>query len=238
MPSTPRSPPVATCSCCATRTTPSGGSCERDELEGIAAVVTRHGGRVFADEIHAPLVHPGHEHIPYASISAEAAAHTVTATSASKAWNLTGLACAQLIVTSDADRAALEALGPYATRGASTLGAIANTVAFDACRPWLDEVRGYLDGNRHLLADLLAEHLPDVGYTPPEGTYLAWLDCRRLGLPTTPGDFFAREAGVVLVDGTHCGPTGAGFVRLNFATTRPLLTQMVTQMAAAVRRRD
>jgi cysteine-S-conjugate beta-lyase len=161
-----------------------------------------------------------------------AAGHTVTATSASKAWNLPGLKCAQLIISNDADRATMTGLGPYAIHGASTLGVIANTAAFRAGRPWLDSVLAHLDANRHLLAELLATHLPDVRHALPEGTYLAWLDCRRLGLPDAMADFFSDEADVVLVDGERCG--APGFVRLNFATTRPILTQMVTQMSAAV----
>ena len=213
---------------------PLGRVMERAELEAIAVVVERHGGRVFADEIHAPLVFPGHEHVPYASLSDVTAGHTVTATSASKAWNLPGLKCAQLLVTNDADHEHFEQLGPIITHGASTLGVIANAVAFAEGRPWLDEVLAYLDGNRRLLADLLATHLPAVGYTPPEGTYLAWLDCRALGLPEAIGDFFLEQADVALVDGTRCGPPGTGFVRINIATTRALLEEVVVRMAAAV----
>jgi cystathionine beta-lyase len=130
----------------------------------------------------------------------------------------------------------MAALGPFATHGASTLGVVANTVAFDEGRAWLNEVLDYLDGNRHLLDDLLAERLPGVRHTKPEGTYLAWLDCRGLGLPRAPSEFFAEQASVVMVDGSQCGEVGAGFVRLNFATTRALLTQMVTQLADAVAR--
>jgi cystathionine beta-lyase len=215
---------------------PVGRVLERAELAAIAAVVDRHGGRVFADEVHAPLVYDGHEHVPYASLSDTTAAHTVTATSASKAWNLAGLTCAQMILTNDGDRAVIDALPPFATNGASTLGAVANTAAYVAGRPWLDVVRAYLDGNRRLLGDLLAAELPDVGYTPPEGTYLAWLDCRALGLPAAPADFFGDHADVAVVDGARCGPPGEGFVRFNFATTRPLLEQMVTRLAAAVDR--
>ena len=121
-----------------------------------------------------------------------------------------------------------------AAHGASTLGVIANAAAFALGRPWLDDVIGYLDGNRRLLADLLAEHLPDVRYTPPEGTYLAWLDCRALGLPEASATCSRSAADVVLVDGARCGPPGRGFVRLNIATTRDILERMVVQMAAAV----
>jgi cystathionine beta-lyase len=215
---------------------PLGRVMESAELDAIAAVVDRHGGLVFADEIHAPLVYPGHRHIPYASRSDVTAAHTVTATSTSKAWNLPGLKCAQLIVN-PTDGAHLESLGPYAVNSASTFGVLASTAAFTLGRPWLADIVAYLDGNRRLLAELLAEHLPDVGYTPPEGTYLTWLDCRRLGLPHTLADFFLAHADVAIVDGERCGPPGRGFVRLNIATSRPILTQVVERMAAAVRAR-
>lgn len=214
---------------------PLGRVMEPDEMTAISEVVERHGGRVFSDEIHAPLVYAGHRHVPYASLSEVTAGHTITATSASKAWNLPGLKCAQMLVSNDVDRRRWADMGPFAAHGASNLGVIANTVAFREGKPWLDGVLAYLDGNRVLLGELLAEHLPEVGYRAPEGTYLAWLDCRELGLPDVAAEFFKEQAGVVLVDGIRCGPPGKGFARLNFATSRPILTRMVTQMADAVR---
>lgn len=216
---------------------PLGRVMEAAELAAIAEVVDRHGGRVFADEIHAPLVYPGGHHVPYAAVSEVAAGHSITSTSASKGWNLPGLKCAQVILGNDADRRRWEEVGGFASHGASTLGVVANTAAFRDGGPWLQRVLAYLDGNRRLLADLLADLLPEVGYTPPEGTYLAWLDCRALDLPEATAGFFAEEAGVVLVDGARCGDEGRGFVRLNFATTAAILEQMVTRMAGAVRRR-
>lgn len=214
---------------------PVGRVFNRDELAAIAEVVSRHGGRVFSDEIHAPLVYPGSTHIPYASLSAETAGHTVTATSASKAWNLPGLKCAQIIISNDADAAVWEEIGFMASHGASNLGVIANTAAYSSGRHWLDQVIGYLDNNRYALADLLAEHLPGVRYTPPEGTYIAWLDCRDLGLGDHPADFFRDHAGVALTDGVACGAAGAGFMRFIFATPRPIMEQAVRQMADALR---
>ncbi|MFC7342738.1 MalY/PatB family protein [Saccharopolyspora griseoalba] len=208
-----------------------------EELRAVGEVVDRHGGRVFSDEIHAPLVHPGHEHVPYASLSETTAGHTITATSASKAWNLPGLKCAQLIVSNDADADRIAALGPQVSHGAANLGVLANTAAYRHGEPWLAEVLDYLDGNRWALADMLNEHLPGVGYTPPEGTYLAWLDFRELGIGDHPGEFFHEHAGVVLVDGPACGAEGAGHARLNFATPRPILEQAVQAMAKAVRAR-
>jgi cysteine-S-conjugate beta-lyase len=215
---------------------PAGRVYTPGELRAVAAVVDQHGGRVFADEIHAPLVYAGHRYVPYASVSATAAGHAITATSASKGWNLPGLKCAQLILSNEADEATwtgAEAAVLY-ERGTSTLGVVANIAAFASGQDWLAEVVGYLDGNRALLADLLTEHLPAVRYRPPEGTYLAWLDCRPLGLGDHPGEFFLDRAQVLVNDGPAFGEAGRGHVRLNFATPRPILTQIVTQLAAAV----
>ena len=140
------------------------------------------------------------------------------------------------MLSSSADAEHWARVGLHAEHGASTLGVVANTAAYTAGAGWLDDVLAYLDGNRRLLADLVAEHLPGVRYTPPEGTYLAWLDCRALGIEGSAGDFFLQRAGVALVDGPACGGPGAGHVRLNFATPRPVLRTIVDRMAAAVGR--
>ncbi len=217
------------------------------ELSAVAEVVERHGGQVFADEIHAPLAYPGRPHVPYASVSAAAAGHAITAVAATKAWNLPGLKCAQLILTSDADAATWADHWPLYEHGASTPGVRASVAAYRDGKDWLSDLVSYLDGSRRLLADLVAEQLPAVRYTPPEGTYLAWLDCRALALdpavpatrlpPTPPVDlaeFFLEKAGVLATDGALCGDAGRGFLRLNFATPRPIVTEMIRRMAAAL----
>ena len=207
------------------------------ELAGVSEVVERHGGRVFADEIHAPLTYPGHRHIPYASLSDVTAGHTLTSTSASKGWNLPGLKCGQLILSNEQDAQTWEAAGRILGRGASGPGVRANIAAYSAGREWLAEVVSYLDGSRMLLGELVAEHLPGVTYRAPEGTYLAWLDCRELDLGDSPGEFFLDKASVLVNDGPAFGAAGAGHVRLNFATPRPVLIQVVTQLARAVANR-
>jgi cystathionine beta-lyase len=202
-----------------------------DELRAVCEVVDRHGGRVFADEIHAPLIYPGRRHVPYAALSSVAAGHAITATSASKAWNLPGLACGQLILSNDADRAAFAGLPTAARFDASLLGVIAATAAYTHGAPWLDGVLTHLDGNRHALAHLVAEHLPDARFDLPEGTFLAWLDLRALGLGDHPAEVLRERTGVALVDGPLCGSPGRGHARLNFATPRPILEQLVRRMA-------
>jgi cystathionine beta-lyase len=214
---------------------PTGRMHGRDELARLAEVVARHGARVVSDEVHAPLGYPGRVHVPYPSVSAEAAAHSVTLTAASKGWNLPGLKCGQVVLTAsgDAERWRRD-LPEFERNGASPLGIAANRAAYLDGDRWLADVIDYLDGGRRLLGELLAEHLPAVGYWAPEATYLAWLDCRRLGLPD-PAAFFLDRARVAVADGAGFGAAGRGFVRLNFGTVRPVLTEMIERMAAAVR---
>lgn len=213
---------------------PLGTVSTRDELEHVAATVAAAGGRVFADEIHAPLVYSPARHIPYASISTVAAGHTITAASASKAWNLAGLKCAQIILSNDQDVALWESAGGWVGHGTSTLGVVANIAAYDAGGKWLDEVVEYLDGNRRLLADLVAEHLPGVGVTMPKGTYIAMLDFRSTGLTGDLGTWFRENAGVAMTDGAACGISAIGFTRFVFAMPRPLMAEAIRRIAAAL----
>jgi cystathionine beta-lyase len=142
-------------------------------------------------------------------------------------------------MSNDKDAALLSANAYLYEHGASTLGVQATAAAYRDGGPWLDEVVEYLDGSRRLLADLLREQLPDVRYQPPEGTYLAWLDCRDLFAcdgAASPAEFFLAKAQVMLTDGAACGDAGRGHVRLNFATPRPVLTEIVRRLAEAVSR--
>jgi cystathionine beta-lyase len=216
---------------------PIGRVMTRDEMLAISEVVDRHGGRVFSDEIHAPIVFNGLRHVPYASISETAANHTITAIAASKAWNLAGLKTAQIVTSNDADEAIWQETGAQLGHGASTLGVIASTAAYNTGQEWLQGVLDYLDGNRRWLADAVADKLPGVRYTMPEGTYLAWLDFCGTGLDGDLAEFFRENARVAMVDGGACGEVGKGCVRFNFAMPRPILEQAVQQMAQAMRSR-
>jgi cystathionine beta-lyase len=210
---------------------PIGRVLEPDEMLAVAEVVDRHGGRVFSDEIHAPLVYPGHRHVPYASLNETTAGHTLTATSASKAWNLPGLKCAQIVLSNDADVRLWNTVGRRVEGGPSTPGVLANRVAYTEGRDWLDDTVAYLHGNLTRLGELLDG--TGIGYRAPEGTYLAWLDCRELDLPdraTGVADHFREHAGVTLTDGGLCGEEGHGFVRFNAAMPRPVLEQAVGSM--------
>ncbi len=214
---------------------PLGRVFERDELLALAEVVGRHDVRVFSDEIHSPLVLAGAKHIPYASLTPEAARHTITATSASKAFNLPGLKAAELIFSNaDDDARWATDLAPRFGHGASNAGVIAGIAAFRDGAEWLDDVLDYLDGNRHRVGELIAELIPAMTYLAPEGTYIAWLDARDLGIEGSPAEFFREKAGVALTDGIACGEAGEGHLRMILATPRPILEDAVRRMAAAL----
>lgn len=207
------------------------------ELEAVSEVVASNDGRVFSDEIWAPLTYPGHKHISYASISDVAAAHTITAISASKAWNLPGLKCAQVVTSNDADRAIWSKIGFFAAHGASNMGVIANTAAYRSGFDWLDDTTAYLDRNRRKLATLVADLLPGVRYEMPQGTYIGWLDFRDTPIADSPAAFFKEKAQVYLTEGVTCGADFSGFARFIFATPMPIMKEAIKRMSNALKAR-
>ncbi|WAC66005.1 aminotransferase class I/II-fold pyridoxal phosphate-dependent enzyme [Agrococcus sp. SL85] len=213
---------------------PTGTVLPREELRAISEIVERHGGRVFADEIHAAIRYDGRAHVPYASVSAAAAGHAITGTSASKAWNIPGLKAAQLITSNEADEAVYRRFGFAVVHGASTLGVIASAAAYRDGGHWLAGTVRYLQGNRDLLASLLAARLPQVAWRPPEATYLAWLDLAALGIDGSPAELLRERAGVTLTDGALCGAGSERHVRLVFATPAPVLAEAVDRLADAL----
>jgi cystathionine beta-lyase len=174
--------------------------------------------------------------VPYATVSDAAADHAVTITSASKAFNLAGLKCAQVIASNHADATRWRALRVFEVAGPTPIGVAASVAAYRDAGDWLRDLVDRLDENRHHLARLLAAELPDVGYRLPEATFLAWLDCSALEVPD-PARFFLDRARVALSDGPPFGAGSEQFVRLNFATSPALLTRIVEAMGSAVRAR-
>jgi len=212
---------------------PTGVVFSEAELAGVAGLARRYDVAVIADEIHGPLTLAGATFTPYLSLGPEAAPQAVALTSASKAFNLPGLKCAALIVA-DPDVLALTARITDEVRDRTgLLGVLAAIAAFGEGGPWLDDVLGYLDGNRRLLADLLAERLPRAGYHPPRATCLAWVDLSAYDLGPDPAATLLERGRVAVTAGPDFGAPGAGLVRLNFGTSRALLTETVDRMARA-----
>jgi cysteine-S-conjugate beta-lyase len=214
---------------------PLGRVFERSELLAFAEVVDRHGARVIADEIHAPLVLRG-AHLPYASLSPTTADHTVTLISASKAWNLPGLKCAQVVTTNASDRAAWRRMPMWAKVGVSSLGVEASIAAYRDGDPWLQDVLALLDRHAQLVAEAV-ERMPGVSHRRNEGTYLAWLDFTGLELDVDPADWFLEHARVAMSPGRPFGAPAHRFARLNFATTTAILEESLERLAEAVEKR-
>ncbi|MCD9874598.1 MalY/PatB family protein [Streptomyces guryensis] len=210
---------------------PTGTVHTAGELAAVAALADRYGVRVVADEIHAPLTAGGVDFVPYLSVPG--AESGLSLMSASKAWNLAGLKAA-LAIAGPAAAVDLARLPEEVSHGPSHVGVLAHTAALTDGTAWLDALLTGLDDNRRLLVDLLAEHLPAIGHRPGEATYLAWLDCRALGLGDDPAEVFLERGRVALNSGIPFGTGGAGHVRLNLATSPELITEGVRRMAAAL----
>jgi cystathionine beta-lyase len=216
---------------------PTGRVFTVEELTALASLVDRHGARVVADEVHAPLVYSERRHIPYATVSDAAATHTVTVTSASKAFNLAGLKCAQVVMANHADAARWRDLRAFEVPGPTPIGIAASVAAYRDAGDWLRALVSYLDDNRRRLGDLLSANLPAITFRPPEATFLAWLDCSALGLDD-PARFFLDQARVALSDGPPFGKGCEQHVRLNFATSHALLERIVVAMGGAWQHAD
>ena len=159
----------------------------------------------------------------------------VVVTAASKGWNIAGLKCAIIVSGSQQMHEKLDSL-PYSLHfRASLFGAFATAMAFDQGVRWLDTVIAQLDHNRHLIADLLKEHLPEVHYNPPQHSYLAWLDLSELNLGETPSEVILEKSRVALNPGHIYGSQWKNFARVNFATSPEIITQAITQMARGIR---
>jgi cysteine-S-conjugate beta-lyase len=204
----------------------------RDQLLTVAELCLRRGVALLVDEIHAPLVLPGAQFVAFGSLDHEMSERAYVFTSASKGWNTAGLKCGIAVAGSAA--AADLLTERWEALLAGHLGALSSVAAFAGSRPWLDAVIAQIDANRLLLARLLAEQLPEVGYMPGAASFLAWLDCRRLGLGDDPADAFLELGKVALSPGPFFGAQGAGFARLNIGTSPELIAEAVSRMATAV----
>jgi cystathionine beta-lyase len=217
---------------------PVGRVFTRPELEGMAELCLRHDLYIVSDEIHCDLLMAGHQHIPIASLSPEVAARTVTLMAPSKTFNIAGLKCSFAVIPDKSVRERFTKAARGLVSSINILGYLAALTAYRDGQPWLDELLPYLTENRNLVYEFVARHLPGMGISVPEGTYLAWLDCRKAELPgNNPHAFFLEKAHVGLNDGFDFGEAGRGFLRLNFGCCRSTLEEALQRMAEAWRKR-
>ena len=216
---------------------PTGRVFTRAELEELARIAVERDLIVISDEIQCDLVYPGRRHVPFATLGPEVEARTVTLTSATKGFNIAGLRCAVAAFGSDSLLSRFKSVPSHVRGGLGTFGLAATEIAWTSAQPWLDDVMAYLDGNRRFVAEFLRARIPEIGHHSPESLYLAWLDCAALDLGgAAPYDFFLQRARVALSDGRNFGAGGETFVRLNFATSRAIVTEILERMARALGR--
>jgi cystathionine beta-lyase len=205
----------------------------RAELEGLRDVVCRHGARVISDEIHGPLTLPGATFLSYLAIEGTSD-HAVALVSASKAFNIAGLRCAQILTTHGSTLRRLIDVPVARNDSWAPLGAVASIAAYRDCDDWLAALVSRLHAQRALLQSLLTDHLPAARMRPLEGSYLAWIDLRRYGLDDPAA--VALERGRVQVVAGHEFQAGLkGHVRLNIATSPDRLRAVVERLASALR---
>lgn len=208
---------------------PTGRVFDRDELSFIATIACAHNLVVISDEIHADLVLNGATHTPIATISNDIAQRTITLGSATKAFNVASLRCAVACFGSE-ELASRFASNPRLARGGvGMLGMLAALTAWSECDPWLEALLVYLEGNRALI-NARVQDLDGVMFYPPQATYLAWLDFHQAGLGADPAAALEERAGVIMSSGMSFGQGGEGHARLNFATPRPILEDVLDRI--------
>ena len=213
---------------------PGGWVFSEAELDAVCEVARKYGGRVIVDEIHAPLVFDG-QHVCAAANNPDVC---ITVTATSKAWNVAGLKCAQMIFSNDEDVATWERINPVAKDGVGTLGITAAEACYDLGREFLDEEVAQLKANRDWLVTHLPDAVPGIKFEVPAATYLMFLDFSDTKLDDPcPAAWLLKHAKVAMNEGAHFGPGGEHKARMNFATSPEILQQAVERIAQAVRLR-
>jgi len=214
---------------------PVGRVFSRRELERMAQLCLERDLTIISDEIHCDLVYSESKHIPIASLDPEIARRAITLMAPSKTYNIAGLDCSVAIIQNPELKQKMLKAGGGMVPSVNLLGQVAGLAAYRDGQEWLDALLVYLESNRDFLYNVISDRLPGIHMARPEGTFLAWLDCREADLPVTPSEFFLNHARVALQDGADFGPGGKGFARLNFGCPRSMLEQALTRMQAAMR---
>jgi len=208
----------------------------REELTRLGEICLRHDVLVVADEIHQDFIYPGHKHTVFADLSPELAASTITCTAPSKTFNLAGLQISNIFICNAALRRRFaQEVNRAGFSQANAMGITACEAGYRHGGPWVEALLHYLRDNMDYLDGFLKERAPGIKLIPPEGTYLAWLDCRELNLSDADlDDFMLRRAKLWLDAGTMFGPGGEGFQRINVACPRSTLAQALGQLEKAL----
>jgi len=215
---------------------PVGRVWSRAELESLGKLVVQYGVTVIADEIWSDLTFPGVTHTPFANLSPEIAQQTVTFNAPTKTFNIAGLYVSNGIIPNPGYREKVCQVMERLSMGAvGFFGLIAGETAYNTGAEWLDRLVAYLEENARFVQAELAKRAPQLRVNKPEGTYVLWLDCRELGIPYEElNQFFVREAGIALNEGSAFGPAGLGFQRMNIGCPRSLIAEALNRIEKAL----
>jgi cystathionine beta-lyase len=207
------------------------------ELMKLAELCNEYNIILVSDEIHSDIIFGGHKHIPAAVLSSELAKRSVTCFAPSKTFNLAGLATSFVIIPDSSMRKKYEMIiRDFHLEHGNIFGLEALTAAYQNGDSWLKELLNYLEGNLHYLENHFKINMPEIRVIKPEGTYLVWLDFRKLNFSREDlNHFLIQEAGIGLSDGAMFGPGGQGFQRWNIACPRKLLQQGLDQLSEAIK---
>lgn len=214
---------------------PVGRVFTQKELEQIADFCLRHRLLLCSDEIHCDIIYPGSTHIPVMSLGNEIAQHTIMLIAPSKTFNIAGLGFSVMIIKNEEIMTRMRRTFSGILPHPDLLAVQAARAAYIDGKPWLQELLTYLEGNRDYLYDFVNAEFSGISMTKPEGTFLAWLDCRRMPFGKDPFTFFLKNAKVGLNNGIDFGLAGEGFVRLNYACPRSVLEEGLARMKQAMK---
>lgn len=216
---------------------PVGITWDSQTLKRLAEIATKHNLIVISDEIHCDMALFGNKHIPFASVSPEAAQCSITFGAPSKTFNIAGIVSSYAIVPDPALRERFFKWIEASELGAPHLFApIATMAAFSQGENWRQQMLRYLEGNIEFIEDFCAREMPQIKPLRPQASFLVWLDCRSLNLSHEAlNDLFTNKAGLALNDGEMFNPGGEGFMRLNIGTPRHILERAMQQLLRAVR---
>lgn len=216
---------------------PVGRVWRKEELARVCELCIKHNVLLVSDEIHSDMIYKGYIHTPVASISEEIAQNSITCIAPSKTFNVAGLAASLAVIPNKELRSRFESMLHSTGAGVTNIfGITAAEAAYRHGEEWLEGLMGYLQGNLNMLLEYFTERISKINVVKPEGTYLAWLDCRELGMePKALKEFFITQARVGMNDGAMFGDDGAGFQRLNFACPRSLLKEGLQRIENAVK---
>jgi cystathionine beta-lyase len=222
---------------------PVGRVWNRDELLEVLRIARRHQMMVVSDDIHADLIYPGQTHTMLGTLENEFGdfirTHLVTAVAPSKTFNIPGLGLSCLIVPNPQHRRALQqALDILHVSNTNPFSIVAFEAAYNGGEQWLDALLLYLQRNKNRVREYFAQHIPQISIGDAEGTYLLWLDCRKLGMSDAQlRDFFIQKCNLGLSPGHVFGEGGSGFMRLNIGTRRQVVEEALQRISHALPQR-